>query len=244
MRNIKLTIQYDGTRYSGWQSQKNSVAVQDVMEKALSGLLGEKVKLIGASRTDANVHAAGQVANFRTGSRLSLLNIKNGLNRRLPKDIVVLRAAMAKEAFHAQYDAKSKIYRYRVYAGNPVPPFFKDFVARTSYELDTEIMSEEAKALLGRHDFISFQGANSPRKETIRSIKSIRVKKRGKLIEFHIEADGFLYNMARAIVGTLIDIGRGHMQRGSVKEILAKRERRFAGATAPAKGLCLMKVGY
>ena len=245
MKNIRLTIQYDGTKYSGWQSQKNSKAIQDIIEQALTELTGgEKIRLIGASRTDSNVHAAGQIANFKTGSRLSLHNVKNGLNRKLPEDIVIVKADLAKDAFHSPFDAKGKIYRYRLYTGDPLPPFYKNFTAQTIYRPDIKLMREEAKVLLGKHDFVSFQSANSPRKSTVRTIHKLNIKKRGKFIEFDIEGDGFLYNMVRIIVGTLVDIGRGHIEGGSMKKILAKRERKSAGATAPAKGLCLMRVKY
>ncbi|MDB4349869.1 tRNA pseudouridine(38-40) synthase TruA [Omnitrophica bacterium] len=244
MRNIKLTIQYDGTNYSGWQSQKNSVAIQDIVEKAIAKLLGETPRITGAARTDAQVHAAGQVANFKTKSRLSLENIKNGLNRNLPRDIVVTRVNEAGGDFHSQYDAKRKLYRYRIYAGSPVPPFFKDFVTPVKYDLNMDIIREETKVLLGRHDFLSFQGARSVRNNTVRDIYRIDVRRRGRLIEFDIEANGFLYNMVRTIIGTLIDVGRGYLKRGSLKKILEGRDRRLAGSTAPPKGLCLMKVRY
>lgn len=244
MRNVKLTIQYDGTNYSGWQSQKNSVAVQDVLEQAITKLLGEKVRVIGAARTDSKVHAACQVANFRTGSRLPAKNIKNGINRNLPADIVVAKVEDAGRDFHSQFDARKKLYRYTIFLGDTVPPFIRNYVAPISYKLDAAVMRREAKGLVGRHDFSSFQGARSERKTTVRKIYRIDIRKNGKILEFDIEASGFLYNMARTIVGTLIDIGRGHLGKGSAKRILKSRDRRMAGITAPACGLCLMKVKY
>ncbi len=244
MRNIKLTIQYDGTGYSGWQSQKNSLAIQDVIENSIAKVLKESVRITGAARTDAHVHAEGQVANFTTRTRLSTRNIKNGLNRNLPRDIVITKVENVGEDFHSRYDAKAKLYRYRLYAGSPIPPFYRDFVTPLSCELDIETMKREAKGLLGRHDFLSFQGANSKRRNTVRNVKRLDIKKRGRFIDLYIEADGFLYNMVRVIAGTLIDIGRGYSKRGSIKEILKSRDRSVAGSTAPAKGLTLIKVKY
>lgn len=244
MRNIKLTIQYDGTNYSGWQSQKNSLAIQDIIEGAIVKLLGEKLRIIGAARTDAGVHAKGQVANFRTKSPLSLSNIKNGLNRKLPFDIVIAKAEEVDEDFHSQYDARSKLYRYSIYTHNPVSPFYKNFVVPVYYKLNLEAIKDEAKQLLGRHDFLSFQGSNSKRINTLRRIYRIDLKKRGRFIYLDIEADGFLYNMARTIAGTLIEVGRGYFKKGSVRKILKARDRRLAGSTAPAKGLCLARVRY
>lgn len=244
MRNIKLTIQYDGTNYSGWQSQKNSVAIQDIIERALQSLLGEKTKLIGASRTDAGVHAMGQTANFKTRSRLSVSSIKDGLNSILPPDIVIKKAQETSEDFHSQYDAKKKLYRYSLYAHNPVPPFYRNYVFKLRYKLDLDGIKEEAKALLGRHNFSSFRGGNAKNNNGTRCIHKIQIKKRGGFIYIDIEADGFLYNMARSIVGTLIDAGRGYLKKGSVKKILEAKDRRLAGSTAPAKGLCLMRVEY
>lgn len=244
MRNIKLTIQYDGTNYSGWQSQKNSLAIQDIIEKAITKLLGEKVRIIGAARTDAGVHAKGQVANFKTKNNLSLSNIKKGLNKNLPADIVIANVKEADKDFHSQYDAKSKLYRYSLYLHNPLPPFYRNYVSPFSYKLDLETIRKEAKGFLGRHDFASFEGSNSRRKNTVRNIYRLGVKKRGGFIHFDIEADGLLYNMARTIVGTLIDVGRGYLKKGSIKKIIKAKERKEAGFTAPAKGLCLMKVRY
>jgi len=244
MRNIRLTVQYDGTDYSGWQSQKNSVAIQDIIEKAIAKILGERIKIAGAARTDAGVHAKGQVANFNTRSRLPLLNIKNALNRNLPSAIIISKIEKVDKDFHSQYDAKRKFYRYYATTRKPISPFYKDFVTPVSYELDLKTMKDEAKALLGRHDFSSFQSSNSKRASAVRNLSRIDIKKKGQLIYFDIEANGFLYNMVRAIVGTLLDVGRGYLKPGSVKKILMRRDRRSAGSTAPAKGLCLMKVRY
>ncbi len=244
MRNIKLIIQYDGSNYSGWQSQKNSLAIQDVIEKALFKLTKERVRLTAAGRTDAGVHARGQVANFKSASTLSSKNIKNGLNRYLPKDVVIAKVEDVGLDFHSRYDAKSKIYRYTIYMGDPVPPFVRNMVAQIDHKLDLDIMKSEAKALLGRHDFSSFQGARSVRKSPIRHVHSATIRRRGRIIHFDIEADGFLYNMVRSIMGTLIDVSRGYLPKGSLKKILRERSRRAAGPTAAPEGLSLIKVKY
>lgn len=244
MRNIKLTIQYDGTNYSGWQSQKNSIAIQDLVARALKKLLGESIKVTGASRTDAGVHAAGQVANFKSGTKLTLLNIKEGLNRYLPNDIVVIKIQSVDMDFHSQYCAKSKLYRYTIYTNNTVTPFKRNYTVKTKFKLDLSKMRKEARALLGRHDFSSFQSTNSERQSTIRRIYRLDVVKKGRFIYFYIEADGFLYNMVRTIVGTLVNAGRGRLKEGSLKKIIKAKTRSAAGPTMPGKGLCLMKVRY
>ncbi|NQT07262.1 MAG: tRNA pseudouridine(38-40) synthase TruA [Candidatus Omnitrophica bacterium] len=244
MRNIKLTIQYDGTNYSGWQSQKNGLAIQDIIERALKRLTGKGAKLTGSGRTDAGVHAAGQVANFRTESPLSLERIRKGLNSYLPPDIVISKAEKVSEDFHSRYSAKNKHYRYTLYTDNPAPPLCRNSVTALHYKLDLEMMKREAKALVGRHDFSAFQGSRSMRKDAVRNIRRLDVHKKGGFIYFDIEADGFLYNMVRSIAGTLIDAGRGRFKEGSIKRILNSRDRQRAGHTAPAKGLSLLRVRY
>ena len=244
MRNIKLAIQYDGTNYCGWQSQKNGVAIQDVIEKALKKVVGEKIKLVGSGRTDSGVHAKGQIANFKTNSEMPLASIKKGLNSNLSDDIIVAGAEETNPDFHAQYSSRSKLYRYALTNKNPISPFHRNYIAFTPYKLDLELMKKEARALLGKHDFSAFQGARSKRIGTTRTVKKLLITKYSRYIYIDIESDGFLYNMARNIAGTLIEIGRGRFQPGSMKRILKSRDRRKAGPTAPAKGLCLMKVMY
>jgi tRNA pseudouridine38-40 synthase len=243
-RNIKLTIKYEGTNYSGWQFQKNARTVQEVMEEALGLITGEKVSLIGSGRTDAGVHARHQVANFKTGSKLPLKNIWMALNSNLPRDIVVSSVEEVKAKFNAQHSARSKIYRYTIANTNFVDPFIRRYAAKCFYELDVNLMKRAAKHLVGRHDFKSFQAKDVIERDSVRRIKSISIKKDGELVYVDIEADGFLYNMVRNIAGTLIEVGRGKFTADRVKEILKKRDRRFCGPTAPAEGLCLMKVKY
>ena len=252
MRNIKLIIEYDGTNYSGWQIQKNHPStklkagkrtIQGVLEEALAKILQDKVKVIASGRTDAGVHAKNQVANFKTKSRLSLRDLKNALNANLPDDIVIKKVEKVPLEFHSRFSAKSKIYRYQISRGF-VSCFERFYFTRVRYKLDVDLMRREAKVLIGRHNFKSFQGSGRKAKNTIRTIKDIKIKEKGRYIFIDIEADGFLYNMVRNIVGTLIEIGRGRFLEGSMKRILEAEDRRKVGPTAEAKGLFLMKVKY
>lgn len=243
-RNIKLIIRYDGTRYAGWQSQTNADTIQDTIRSALEKITGQKVKLTGAGRTDSGVHAAYQVANFKTNSRLALNRIKDALNSALPRDILISSAKDENFKFDSQRFARSKHYRYTVTTSRFVDPFIRHFVARYSYPLNISLMRRAAKGLIGRHDFKAFQASGSVERNTVRTIKDIKIEKRGDLVYIDIWADGFLYNMVRTISGTLLEIGRGKMPQNSIEAILSRKERRLAGPTAPAKGLCLMKVEY
>jgi tRNA pseudouridine38-40 synthase len=254
-RNIRLVIKYDGTHYSGWQFQKNAKTIQEAIESALRRITGRKVKLTGAGRTDSGVHAVHQVANFKTRSKLALDKIRDALNSALAEDILIVSAESAPLKFDSQRSARSKRYRYTVTTARFADPFIRHFAARFSYPLNIGSMRRAAKALTGRHNFKAFQrsgptgrrpggASGSGESNTIRTIKKIKIEKRGDLVYIDVWADGFLYNMVRTIAGTLLEIGRGKMPEESIKEILSKRERRLAGPTAPAKGLCLMNVEY
>ena len=244
MRNIKLTIQYDGTNYSGWQAQANGRTVQEEIEKAIRKVLSSRVKLKGAGRTDAGVHAIGQVANFKTGSPLKASSIKKALNSLLPRDIAISAAEDVPLSFDSRRDSSSKIYRYTIVNKDCPSPISRHYAAFVPYRLDLAAMKRGATALVGRRDFKSFETAGSYRKDTKRDIKRLILAKRGDFIYVDIEADGFLYNMARSIIGTLIDVGRGKVAASSVRGILRAKSRNLAGPTAPAKGLCLMTVKY
>jgi tRNA pseudouridine38-40 synthase len=244
VRNIKLIISYDGTRYAGWQSQKNAVAIQQVLESVLKKITGRPVKLKGAGRTDAGVHARYQVANFKTNSKLPLKSIKAALNSILPEDILINSIEEPAGSFDSQRCAKSKHYRYTVTTSRFVDPFIRHFVARFSYPLDMASMRRAAAFLVGKHDFKAFQAAGSQEKNTVRTIKKINVEGRGDLVYIDVWADGFLYNMVRTISGTLLEIGRGKLPVSRMEEILGAKKRVLAGPTAPAKGLCLMKIEY
>ncbi len=256
MRNLKITLEYDGTNYAGWQTQKHKT-IQETLEKALSRILSEKIRVIGSGRTDAGVHALAQVANFKTKSALPAEKIRSALNALLPDDIAVTGIKKAGLKFHAIRGVKSKVYRYTILNR----PHRSALLKRRAYfcrlRLDINLMREESRCLKGKHDFAAFCASGSDARDTLRTVKTISIKrvsydpfsvnqkqKDYSLIVIDIEADGFLYNMARAIAGTLIEIGRGRFPRGSLRKILASRDRSSAGPTAPAWGLCLVKVKY
>ena len=247
VRNIRLTIEYDGTRFCGWQIQdvrKRFKTVQGEIEKAGSRLFGKKIRLIGAGRTDSGVHAEAQCANFKVDSSLPLSNIKKGLNNYLPRDIVILLAEDVPLNFHSRFNAKGKLYRYTMVNRAERAVLLRKYALSVSYVLDIDNMKKASSYFIGRKDFRSFQAGDKKERSSIRTVKRIDIIKNAHIIEIYIQADGFLYNMARNIVGTLIDVGRGRIKPEAVKEILSKRYRPAAGWTAPAKGLCLVKVLY
>lgn len=244
MRNIKLTICYDGTRYSGWQSQKNGLAIQDVIQDIIKRMTGARVTVIGSGRTDAGVHAEAQVANFKTKTKIPLKKLQMGLNSMLPKDIAITYIEEAALKFNAQKSAKSKLYRYTIMNNDYMDPLRRHFAAKCFFKLNLSSMRKAAGYLTGRHDFRSFQAADEKERSSVRTIKSIKIEKDGDMVHIYVEADGFLYNMARNIAGTLVEVGRGRFEASYVKEIIAKRDRRSSGPTMPAKGLCMVKVRY
>ena len=246
MRNLKLEIEYDGARYAGWQIQAPQAkkSIQEVLEKTLRKILQEKISTIVSGRTDAGVHAKAQVVNFKTGSRISSDKLRIALNGLLPDDIAVSKVEEADKDFHSRFDAKSKLYRYTI-VNRPYPSvFLRSTVFFYPYHLNVTLMRKEARCLLGRHDFRSFQAADKKERGSIRTIKKLVIAKKGDFLYFDLEADGFIYNMVRNIVGTLIEIGRGRFPSGSLKKILEAKDRKRAGPTAPARGLCLIKVNY
>jgi len=253
MRNIKLTIEYDGTNYAGWQVQARvqktehrvqKKTIQETIEKTLRKILQKRIKIIGSGRTDAGVHAQAQVANFKTASKITLEKLKRALNGNLPEDIKIIKIEEVTLDFHSRFYAKSKLYRYTILNRTHPSAFLRNTTYFYPHPLDSKLMQEEARPLLGRHNFSAFQACGSSVKDSVRTIKKVQIKKEGDLIYVDIEADGFLYNMVRNIVGTLIEIGRGKLPEGSAKKILLARNRKFAGPTLPAKGLCLLEVKY
>ena len=207
MTNIKLTIQYDGTNYCGWQRQKNGISIQEKVEDAIYLVTGEKVKLIASGRTDRGVHAQGQVANFITSSKIPPDRFKYALNSKLPQDISIVKSELVPENFHARYDAKGKVYRYVIFNGEIRNPLYNRYAYHVPVKLDFDLMDKAKDYFLGRHDFRAFMAQGSSVKSTIRTIKDINLDKREELIFFTIEGDGFLYNMVRIIVGTLVEVG-------------------------------------
>jgi tRNA pseudouridine38-40 synthase len=247
-RNLKVEIEYDGTNYCGWQIQGKAngsrKSIQEVLEKKLRKILQEETHTIVAGRTDAGVHALAQVANFKTRSKISCLRLLGALSALLPGDISISKVEEAKDDFNARFNAKSKIYRYTILNRIYPSALLRNKVYFCSYPLNLSLMRSEARALLGKHDFKSFQASDYRERNPVKTIKSLKISKKGDLIHIDIEADSFLYNMVRNIAGTLIEIGRGRFGKGSMSKILLAKNRKFAGKTLPACGLCLLKVKY
>jgi tRNA pseudouridine38-40 synthase len=250
MRNLKLIIAYDGTGFHGWQRQPNLPTVQALIEEAVRRIIGESVTLNGSGRTDAGVHASGQVANFATACRIPCSNLKAALNHSLPPAVRVRQVCEAPEDFHARYSVRAKTYRYRIFLGDVCPPFLWRFVHQVKDPLDVRKMSRAVAAVEGEHDFSSFaaaDGAGEPENASkVRKIfgAEIRWKPRPRLLTFEIRGNGFLHHMVRNLAGTLIEIGSGKRAQDDLPRILAARDRRLAGPTAPASGLCLVRVEY
>lgn len=245
MRNFKITIEYDGTNYAGWQCQKSKKnTIQEAIESVLQEMLQEKIQLIVSGRTDSGVHAQAQVANFKTNSNISLERLHEGLNALLPDDISIAQVKDVAPDFHSRFHPKSKTYRYTILNRKHRSALLRNRVYFCRYPLKLRLMQKEAKFLLGKHDFKAFAASGKKEKSSVRIIKNISVVKKNGLVYIDIEANGFLYNMVRNIVGTLIDIGRGKLCAGSLKKILLSRDRKLAGPTAAPCGLCLLKVQY
>ena len=244
MRHVKLIVSYDGTDYSGSQRQRNARTVQEVLEKALREILKEKVRLLFAGRTDAGVHAVGQVVGFRTARTLPLLGLHRGLNAILPKDVVVRSVTEAPSDFHPRFNASLKAYRYTIW-NHPIPtPFLRNYALHVPWPLDLAAMRSAARLLVGRHNFKSFQASDKKKRASVRTLKRLSIHRRGPLVQMTFQANGFVYHMVRNIVGTLLEVGKGRRPPEEILQLLSKKDRRLAGPTAPAKGLCLVKVDY
>jgi tRNA pseudouridine38-40 synthase len=244
MRNLKLTLSYDGTDFSGWQRQTRVRTVQEVVEDAIVELTGEAAATTASGRTDAGVHALGQVVNFHTPSRHAPEVFVKALNALLPPDVRVREACEVPQAFHATLDAKGKLYRY-VIDNNPIAdPFQLRYSHHLFQRLDVARMQSAAQALRGRHDFHSFETHWPNRTSSVRTIFHVAVNRMGSFVWIDVEADGFLYNMVRAIAGTLVQVGTGRWPESRVAEIVAAEDRREAGPTAPPQGLFLVRVRY
>jgi tRNA pseudouridine38-40 synthase len=244
LRNIKLVLGYDGSDFHGWQTQPGVRTVQQTLEDAIAALTGERPAVNASGRTDAGVHAVAQVVNFRTNSQHSPEVLVRGINAHLPPDVVIREAAEAAQEFDANRDACAKLYRYVMHDG-PVPdPFLRRYHFHTRYHLDVDAMRRGAAPLLGKHDFRSFETDWPNRLSSVRTVEHLAVNRVGDWIWLDVEADGFLYNMVRAIAGTLVNVGRGYWPETQVAEILKAESRQLAGPTAPAHGLFLMRVRY
>ncbi len=246
-RNFKLTIEYDGTDFCGWQIQKNGErTVQAEVTKACETIFKQKVTVIASGRTDSGVHARGQVIHFHADTRMKPVEVLKALNSRLPQDIAVLNVKEVSEDFHAQYSVKNKTYRYVVLNAKQRSVFETRYAYFYPYSLDVKVMQNVSKILCGRHDFKAFQAHDPLRaeKDTVRTIKKIVIQRKGDKILIDVTADGFLYKMVRNIVGSLLSRGAGLISQADLSNILKSKERSNAPATAPAYGLCLQEVKY
>ena len=245
MHNYKLTIQYDGGRYKGWQRLGNSEnTIQGKIEKAISVLVGQPVEIIGSSRTDAGVHALAQVANFKISEPLPESKIKNFLNHYLPPDISITEVAAVDERFHARYHAKDKTYAYKIWNEAHSHPFMRNYSMHVQKKLDIGRMKEACGYFVGEHDFAVYSNAKSKKKDTVRHIYNLDVEETEGFIQFRVCGSGFLYNMVRKMVGTLIEIGLGEKKPEDIPAILRSKERLQTGGMADACGLYLEKINF
>jgi len=248
MRTVRLLIQYDGTEFVGWQRQESGTSIQGVIEDALARIESRPVTLHGAGRTDAGVHAVGQVASARLATPFDDRTLARALNANLPPTVRVFEVLTVADDFHARFSARSKTYEYRIWNGDAVPPFIRQFVWHVPQPLALEPMRSAADALAGEHDFAAFQGSGSTVHTTVRTVRSAGWTARncsgGRLLTFEMRGEGFLRHMVRAITGTLVEIGHARRASDDIPRVLASRDRSQAGRTAPACGLFLMKVEY
>jgi tRNA pseudouridine38-40 synthase len=245
-RNIKLILEYDGTNYHGWQSQAGSgmPTIQETLEKALTLLSKEEGKVFSSGRTDAGVHALGQVINFQTKTSIPAPAWAPALNRLLPADIRVLTSEEVSPEFHARYSARSKVYKYRILNRHAQTAIYRAYAWHINLPLNVSRMRRASSVLLGKHDFSSFRGSGCSAKSPIRTLKSVAIRKNGEFLELLFEADAFLQYMVRNITGTLVEVGLGRFNTNEIVKILRAKDRSMAGKTAPPHGLYLLSVTY
>lgn len=245
VRNIKLVIAYDGTNYHGFQRQKNALAIQEVLEDTMSPIFGHTVKIIGSGRTDTGVHAHGQIVNFETTAKIPTEKIPIALNSRLPRDIAVLSAEEVATDFHARYSAEEKTYAYQLLVSDCPDPFAAPYVWQVKKTLRLDLMKEAISAIVGTHDFSSFEASGSAVRDPVRTIyEATIIEEKNDRVTIRFRGNGFLYHMVRNLVGTLVDVGLGRTSVAGFCEILAAKDRRQAGVTAPPQGLFLENVRY
>ena len=244
MKRVRLIISYDGTNYCGWQIQINGITVEEVINRELSSLLGEKISVIGASRTDSGVHAVGNVAVFDTETKIPAEKISFALNQRLPDDIRIQKSEEVSEDFHPRYCDSTKTYEYKILNRKFPDPLNRLYTHFVYMPLDVQKMKEAAEYIVGEHDFASFCSSGSQVKTTIRTVYNLDITKDDDIIKIKISGNGFLYNMVRIIVGTLLKVGLGIYPPEHVKEIIEAKDRYAAGPKAPAKGLTLVGIKY
>ncbi|MCD7724786.1 MAG: tRNA pseudouridine(38-40) synthase TruA [Clostridiales bacterium] len=244
MKRILLVVAYDGTNYHGWQIQQNKETIEGVLNRCLSALLREEIQVIGASRTDAGVHARGNIAVFDTQTRISADKIAYALNVRLPEDIRIQESKEVDGAFHPRHCDSRKTYEYRIYNAPFAMPTERLYTYFTYARLDIERMRAAAAYLAGTHDFKSFCSVDTQAQSTVRQVDEVEVSRQGQLITIRVTGRGFLYNMVRIMAGTLLEVGRGRIEPEGIPRILEARNRSAAGPTAPACGLTLMKYEF
>lgn len=243
-RNLLVTLAFEGTRYHGFQVQKNALSVCEVFQNALERVIGDRCEVKGCSRTDSGVHARMYCLSYRTQAGIPCEKLVFALNRFLPHDIAVLDAKEVPDDFHARYSCTGKQYVYEIYNSPVKDPFSSNLAYRYAYPLDADMLNAEAQAFLGEHDFAAFRSVNSDVTDTVRTITESTVTRAGKHVLFTVSGDGFLYNMARIMTGTLIFIAEGRIGRGSISAIIESGNRQNAGKTMPARGLYLNRVYY
>jgi tRNA pseudouridine38-40 synthase len=244
MRTILLTVEYDGTNYAGWQIQPNGLTVQEVVEKALANILGQKVRIHSSGRTDAGVHARCMAAHFQTESALPLKAFREGVNSFLPQDVAIRSVEDKPNDFHARFDAKGKWYRYTIYNADVRSPLAARIAWNLRGELDLELMNAAAQYLVGEHNFAAFRSSSCVAKTTIRKIFQVDIVSENQFIYIDFKGSGFLKNMVRMLVGTLIEVAQGRRPVEDMQKLLNVEAGFLCGSTAPAKGLCLQEVWY
>ncbi|ABR50705.1 tRNA pseudouridine synthase A [Alkaliphilus metalliredigens QYMF] len=245
MRNIRMIVEYDGTKYRGWQRQTaTDMTIQGKLEHVISEMVGKKTEIVGSGRTDAGAHAYGQVANFHTKSTLSIKEMYQYINQYLPQDIVVKELKEAGPRFHSRYNVKGKKYVYRIWNESTASVFHRKHSYHVPQALNLELMQEAAAKLVGTYDFLPFSSVKKSEKTTVRTIESITIEKKDAFVEITIVGDGFLYNMVRIITGTLIEIGSKKKKPTYIDEIFSVGKRQNAGETVPSQGLFLIEVYY
>lgn len=244
MTNIKLTIEYDGTRYCGWQYQPNAISIQQVIEDALFDLASERIRIHGSGRTDAGVHALGQTASFTTNSIIPPVKFSHALNQNMPSDIAIVSSCEVPDDFHARFSAVGKHYKFLLFNRETRSPFYDSRAFRVNKEINVSAMKKAAVEFLGTHDFRGFMAAGSNVCDTVRTISEIFIKESEEIIEINVKGNGFLYNMVRIIAGTLLECGLGKLSSQDMTSIISSGDRDKAGPTLPAHGLYLVKVFY
>ena len=244
MRNIKLTIEYDGKEYNGWQKQPNKLNIQGEIERAIQNITGKQVELIGSGRTDAGVHAFGQVANFKIDSDFPIEKMAIAINSQLKKSICIKKAEEAPQEFHSRYNCHSKTYQYIIDNSEQGTAIYRGLTYHVSQKLDIEKMQKAVAYFVGEHDFSSFKSSGTSSKSSVRIIYDAKVERNGEKVIICLTGNGFLYNMVRIISGTLVEVGLNNIKPEDITKIIEAKNRQVAGKTLPPQGLFLMSVKY